>query len=197
MPVFSSRQMMCSSVASRSRGAARHHASRETPRRATSGTSSGGEAEGRHVQDAPHGAVADLDTLLANVSPSNASDQCVTGTPTSSGGRHASASMRAASASEREGRRAVRGASTSLSAGCSASKRRRHSCTVRMRTPTARAMSVPGTASAIISRAVARRTIRCSAVAGRIAASTLVRSSAESTSGTVGRPPCGRCANAA
>ncbi len=150
------------------------------------------------VQDAPHGAVADLDPLLANVlaeqrfRPVRDRHAYIFGWTARLG-----LDARGVGVREREGGRPERGASASVSAGCSASKRRRHSCTVRMCTPTARAMSVPGTASAIISRAVARRTIRCSAVAGRMAASTLARSSAESTSGTVGRPPCRRCANAA
>ncbi len=106
------------------------------------------------------------------------------------------ASTRAATVSEREGGRPERGASASLSLGAAQSKRLRQSSTVRTCTPRSRAMSVAGTPSAIINTACARRTSRCSALAGRNASSIRARSSALSASGTVGRPPCARPANA-
>jgi hypothetical protein len=83
------------------------------PQNPSSATSPKGRVAGRMptvsvFQDATHGAVAYLDALRANMKSSNDADQCVTGSPTSVGGRQASASIRAASASERENQRPMR-----------------------------------------------------------------------------------------
>ena len=144
-------------------------------------------------QDATHGAVAHRDALRANMI---AQQRCrpVRDWQSYVGWRATGLRLdpRGIGVRERKGGRPDLGASASLSTGASQSKRRRHSCTVRTWTPNTRAMSVPGTASAIMSSACARRTTRCSAFAGRSAAAICARASADNTMGTVGRPPCGR-----
>jgi hypothetical protein len=96
---------------------------------------------------------------------------------------------------EREAGRPDLGASANFSLGLAQAKRLRHFLTVRSLTPRNLATSMAATPSANMSKALARFTIRCSALAGRSADSTRCRSFRASASGTVGRPGCARSTN--
>jgi hypothetical protein len=94
---------------------------------------------------------------------------------------------------ERARGRPDRGASASAASMLLASRNRlRHRPTVRASAPSALPVSRTLTPSAISSAASARRTIRFSAVAGRIAASSFSRSATDSGSGIPRGPGCGR-----
>jgi hypothetical protein len=96
---------------------------------------------------------------------------------------------------ERDGGRPGRGASVSRSSGLSVSKRFFHLKTVRSCIPSSMAMSQPGTPSASSSRACPRRKVRFSTFPGLSMTSSRARSSADTSSGTVGQPLCRRPAH--